>query len=98
MPPDELLPPDDGAGDKPPKAPNQITCEFCGCKLTRHGEIVRLGAEAKAFRKAEETIEELKGHLAQAEAAGETIKREAETLRNELAALKTAKTASRGGW
>jgi hypothetical protein len=36
------------------------TCEFCGCRLTSDGEIIKMGETAKAVRKHEEEIENLK--------------------------------------
>jgi hypothetical protein len=36
------------------------TCEFCGCRLTAGGEVLKLGESAKAFRKQDDLIEELK--------------------------------------
>lgn len=91
---DDLLPPDTGGGgDKGDKAPRQVTCEFCGCKLTRHGEIVKLGEDAKRMRKAEQTIEELTEQAGRLQSAGEAYQREAETLRAEVKELR----AGRGG-
>lgn len=47
----------------PPAAPARTgrgcTCEFCGCRLTAEGEIIKVGDAAKSFRKQEDTILEL---------------------------------------
>lgn len=98
---DDLLPPGDDKGGDKDKAPRQVTCEFCGCKLTRGGEIVKLGEAAKEFRKAERTIEELTEQAGRLQAAGEAYQREAETLRAELQTLKTSAGGGKGkldGW
>lgn len=48
----------------PPPAPARsesgTTCEFCGCKLTRGGEVLKLGETARGFRKQDDIIEGLK--------------------------------------
>jgi len=52
--------------DPPPIPPVPLrtgkgcVCEFCGCRLTADGEIIKMGETAKAFRKHEEEIEALK--------------------------------------
>lgn len=95
--PDDLLPPnDDGpAADRGNKG---VTCDFCGSRLTRHGEVLRLGAAAKGFQAAEKTEKELREALAQAEGLSETYKREVDTLRARVAELEAKKPASTDGW
>lgn len=44
----------------PPRTGRGCTCEFCGCRLTPDGEIIKMGDTAKAFRKHEDEIEALK--------------------------------------
>ena len=33
-----------------PRAPGYVICDFCKCKLTRDGEIITMGEEARRFR------------------------------------------------
>lgn len=96
---EDLLPPNDGDTDTD-RGTKGVTCDFCKSRLTRTGEVLRIGSEAKAFQKAEKTIEELRESLAQAEGAGETYKRENETLKARVKELETAtaKKPADDGW
>lgn len=63
-PPAELAPdvaPASGSGDR--AAGRGCTCEFCECRLTASGEVLRLGAKAKGFREHETTVEALKKQI-----------------------------------
>jgi hypothetical protein len=95
---EDLLPPNDGDNDSD-RGNKGVTCDFCKSRLTRTGEVLRIGSEAKAFQKAEKTIEELRESLAQAEGAGETYKRENETLKARVKELETpGKKSTDDGW
>jgi len=41
------------------KTPTTLVCEFCECKISRSGEVIKLGAKAKAFRDSDGEIEKL---------------------------------------
>jgi hypothetical protein len=56
VPPQPLNPPDPGNGGRG----RSITCECCGSKLDRHGNLLRRGDLAKQMIDAEDTIAELK--------------------------------------
>ncbi len=56
--PPELRP--DPSPPPPPSRGTGCTCEFCGCRLTSGGEIIKVGETAKGYRKQEDVIEALK--------------------------------------
>lgn len=55
MPEGDPLPP----GDDPARGPSTLICEFCDCKISRAGEVIKLGAKAKVFRDSDSAIEKL---------------------------------------
>lgn len=69
----------------PPSSRNP-TCEFCGCRLTPAGEIIRMGDDAKRFRALSESLE-------QAEAVSETLRADLANVRAKLEAAEHALTA-----
>lgn len=95
LPPNNVLPPNDPPSPAAPDA--RIRCEFCECQLTPTGGAFRLSDRARVLRDQEEEIRRLKEALGQAEAAGETIKRDLDAVRAQLAELGAGKPA-RGGW
>jgi len=74
---DDPLPPGDG-DDKTPKT---LVCEFCECKVSRHGEVIKLGSKAKAFRDSEGEIEKLTDTIAKRDADIATLKSDLEAAR-----------------
>ena len=62
--PDDPLPPGDGGGN----GPSSLTCEFCDCRISRSGEVLKLGAKAKGFRDSDGQIEKLTDKIAGLEA------------------------------
>lgn len=96
--PDPPLPPNmplDAAVIVP--ASGALQCEFCECTLTPTGGAFRLSDRARTLRDQEEEIRRLKEALAQAEGASETIKRDLDAARRQLAEATTAR-AAHGGW
>jgi hypothetical protein len=95
---DNPLPPNHPPDVLAPVIPSssRITCEFCECSLTPTGGAFRLSDRARMLRDQEEEIRRLKDALAQAEGAGETMKRDADEARRLLAEATAAKPASRG--
>jgi uncharacterized small protein (DUF1192 family) len=87
--PDDPLPPGDG-DDKTPKT---LICEFCECKISRAGEVIKLGAKAKAFRDSDGAIEKLTDRVAALDAEITTLKSDLEAAR----AAKPADVAKPGG-
>ena len=85
------LPPGDGDDKKP----TNLVCEFCECKVSRAGEVLKLGAKAKAFRDSETEIEKLTDTIAKRDAEIVTLKSDLEAAR----AVKPAdvKPAGRAG-
>lgn len=81
-PPDVLESAAGGTGEKSGKergGGKSLTCEFCDCKLTADGEIIRMGAKAKTYRDSEDQIAKLSEKVTK--------------LETELAALKAPKGA-----
>jgi predicted nucleic acid-binding Zn-ribbon protein len=75
--PDDIL-------DSPPTPPERekgTTCEFCGCKLARNGEIISVGDRAKQFRKLEEENAKLKDDLASRQTELAEAQRELSSIR-----------------
>lgn len=65
-------------------------CEFCDCTLTGSGEVFKMSEKAKGFSKLEDKIEQLQSEKTSLEG---TI----ETLRAEIADLKTKLEAASAG-
>jgi|SRR5882672_451951 len=99
----------DSSSPLPPNAPlvqpqapapvvssDRIRCEFCECQLTPTGGAFRLSDRARMLRDQEEEITRLRAQLATAEGLAESVKRDADTLRGQLAELQAAKPAGRG--
>lgn len=84
--PDPLPPNPEG---QPPPAPThaRITCEFCESSLAPSGQAFRLSPRAIVLRDQEDEIRKLKEALAQAEGAAETIRRDLDAARADVARL-----------
>jgi hypothetical protein len=97
--PDSPLPPLGPPASEPDTRPTRIRCEFCRCQLAPNGDVMAMSAEARVYRDQAEEIDRLKAALAQAEGASETIKRDADALRAQLAQLTApAPVARSAGW
>lgn len=85
----ETPPPTPGSNPDPQRG-KTITCECCGSKLDRHGNLLRRGDLAKQMIDSEDSIRELKKQIAKAAedlaAANRTI--------DELKATQPAKKSS----
>ena len=68
-------------GDDDDKVPRSFVCEFCECKISRSGEVMKLGAKAKGFRDSEGEIEKLTDTIAKREAEIATLKSDLEAAR-----------------
>jgi hypothetical protein len=98
--PDPIVPsPDDPSPDPGPRPspPSRlisgtITCEHCGCKITRaDGEIVTMGDAAKKWRRSDERIDALQAELERVQAELTTEKAAHATLRDSINSKKTEK-------
>jgi len=90
----EILPPNDPPVDPPAPAPaapatRTIVCEFCECRLTPAGEVMRMGDRARRVLKDEQTIEDLKADNARLAA-------ELQTATNDLRELRAASARETG--
>lgn len=92
---DDLLPPNEPpAPPAPQPAPGRtrnITCEFCKCTLAPSGDYIRLSEEAKALRKLEEKIVDLKDEIERKNA-------EIAELKTKLSQAQPEPTKRRGFW
>jgi len=70
-----------------PALSKRLTCDFCGCQLTPHGDVLKMGDDAKRYRDAADTIEKLERQI-------QALKDE---LRDARAALPPAVPAKSGG-
>lgn len=71
-----------------PRAGSRVSCGFCGSRLAANGDVMSLGAEAKAFRDAEDTITRLNKQIEKLTTDLDTVTRErneARTTAEELA-------------
>jgi len=80
-------------GDDDDRKPTTLVCEFCECKVSRAGEVLKLGAKAKAFRDSETEIEKLTDTIAKRDEMIATLKSDLETAR----AVKPADVAKPAG-
>jgi hypothetical protein len=55
--PDDPLNTDPNPTPTPTPRETKCRCEFCECELTPRGEVMRMGAKAREFRKHEEIVE-----------------------------------------
>lgn len=60
-------------------SPVNVVCEFCECKLSRHGEVLKRGPKATAMMKLDDDNAELRERVA-------TLEREKGELVDQLAA------------
>jgi hypothetical protein len=80
----ELLPPE------PPEPPpssrrSAIVCEFCECKLTASGDILKMSDRAKALRKQEDTIDGLTADVQRLTSELAAVTRERDELKAKTA-------------
>ncbi len=75
--PDPLPPGDDDRGGRA----SSLTCEFCDCRISKSGEVLKLGAKAKTFRDSESQIEKLTDTIAAREATIAELKTDLEAAR-----------------
>jgi hypothetical protein len=64
---DPILPPSDPAPDNAPIQPRRrepIVCEFCECRLTPSGDVLKKSDKARAIDRQSEKIEDLESKLA----------------------------------
>lgn len=88
------MPPEIIPENQPPNLPSPndsqrtqgktVTCECCGSKLDRHGNLLRRGDLAKQMIDAEDTIDKLKKSLAKAEDAASTLRQEIDVLKSQI--------------
>lgn len=67
----DVLPAPGAPPARPEPAPGgesvYVTCDHCGCKLNRAGEIVKMGDEARRHNKHDDAIERVRQELAEAQ-------------------------------
>ena len=73
-------------GDPLPKGddergPSSLVCEFCECKVSRSGEVIKLGAKAKLFRDSDGQIEKLTDRISALDAEIAALKQDLEAAR-----------------
>jgi hypothetical protein len=76
---DDPLPPGDDSNT--PRRSSSVVCEFCECKLSGAGEVLKLGGKAKAFRDSEGAIDKATERIAALETTIAELKTELETAR-----------------
>lgn len=82
----------DPVSDPPPTpapVPNKLTCEFCGCELSKNGDVLRRGEAATKFLKHDDVIAEKDREIARLNSELADVKRERDAL--------AASQASSGG-
>jgi len=77
--PDDLVPPI--AGDEPRGG---LTCDFCGCALTKAGEVKALSAKAKKIRRMEEDLERAQADVSRLTAEGAELRVQLEAAKAAL--------------
>jgi hypothetical protein len=65
--PADLIPPADPPPGPRRPSPQLLTCEFCECRLTPTGDVLKLSDKAKAWRDTEGDREKLTKRLAELE-------------------------------
>jgi len=88
MPP-EIIPENQPPAPPPTGDPQRtqgktLTCECCGSKLDRHGNLLRRGDLAKQMIDAEDTIDKLRKSLAKAEEAASALRQEIDALKSQI--------------
>jgi hypothetical protein len=88
--PGDIIPnpqPADPPQPNDPQRPQQgktVTCECCGSKLDRHGNLLRRGELAKQMLDAEDSIDKLKKSLSKAEETNGQLRQEIDTLKSQI--------------
>lgn len=78
--------------------PQERTCEFCGCRLSRAGEVLKMSEKARAMRQLEDRLaKEQAEHVATKAELSAAIARAAE-LQRELDAAKNPGAAPGNAW
>lgn len=72
--PDELLPAPEPIAPAPRESDVYRTCDFCGCKLTKRGEVMQLGEKAREFQKHDQAIEDRNARIAALESETRDLK------------------------
>ena len=74
-----LPPGDDDPPDPTPAPRRNLKCEFCGCSLSAHGEVLKLSEQAKSWRDGDGQADKLQKQIAAHETTIADLKTKLET-------------------